>query len=97
MVGSASSTSTTEIVGKIGQLDISDNPTKAALVRIATILSVESSEVNYVQTNTPKTSQQPMSKKRNNNNCCKKNSSIELTGQTNQDSNARGSQSKQKI
>ena len=97
VVGSASSKVATQLVGKHGQLTLSDNPTNATPVTIATTSSAQSSEVNFVQTTAPKTSQQPGGKKINNNNHRKKNSSTHPTGQTNQESNVGGSQSKRKF
>ena len=97
MVGSTSSTAATQLVGKLSQMTLSDKPTNAASVTTSIATSSQPSEVNYVQTIASKTSQQPGGKKKNNNNRHKKNSSIELTGQINQETNVGGSKSKRKF
>ena len=87
VVSFTSSTAATQLVGKLSQMTLSDNPTSATPITTATTLLSQSSEVNFLQITVPKTSQQPGSKKRNNNNRRKKNYSTEPTGQTNQESN----------
>ena len=94
VVGSASSTVATQLVGQFSQMMLSDNPTNVAPIKTSTTSSGQSSEVNYVQTTAPKTSQQPGVKKKSNNNCRKKIYSTEPTRQTNQEPNVGGSKSK---
>lgn len=95
--GSASSTATTQLVGKLSQMTLSNNPTNATSVTTSIATSSQSSDVNFMQTTTSKTSQHPGGKKKKNNNRCKKNSSTQLTGQINQETNVGGSKSKQKF
>ena len=80
MVGSISSTISTQLVAQLAQLVLSNNSTKAAPATTTTIASTQSSEVNSVKT--VKSSQPLDNKKNNNNHNKKKNTSTEQTEQT---------------
>ena len=95
MVGFVSSTTTTQLVGQLCQLALSDNPTQAALATTTTNAPTPSLEVNSVQTTN---SSQPSSNKKKNNNCNKKkNSSTKQTDQTNSASNVGGNKGRRKF
>jgi len=97
VVGSDSSTTATQLVGKICQMTFSDNLTNVALVTTSNTTLDQSSKVNFVQTTTFKTSQQPRGKKKNNNNRRKKIFYTKTIGQTNQETNAGGCKSERKF
>ena len=94
MVGFVSSTTATQLVGQLGQLVLSDDPTQEAPATTTTIASTQSSKVNSVQT---VKSSQPLGNKKKNNNHRKKNTSTEQTEQTNFESNVGGSKGKGKF
>ena len=95
VVGSVSSTTATHLVGKLGQLALSDNPTQEASATTTTNASTPSSEVNSMQT--ANSSQPSGNMKKNNNRNKKKNNSIEKTDQTNSASNAGGNKGQCKL
>lgn len=54
--GFASSIVATQLVGNLSQMSLLDNPTRTGPVTTTTTSSAQSSEVNSLQTTTPKTS-----------------------------------------
>jgi hypothetical protein len=91
VIGSISSSAINQVVGKLGELAITDNPSPIALIMTSTT-SAQSTNVNLVQT-----SKSNQTGGRKNHNCRKKNAPAEKSELNSKEPNTGGNKGKKNV